>query len=236
MLSFNALKQTVHQQTPSLRLPIGARTLALYVLLGAGGLWHLLGLFQTTMRLLAGPLIILLGIWVSAEYYSTLPPGKRNGMLVWCAGVVVGSFLLEWFGVTTGVLFGQYAYGQVLQPQLFSVPVAIGFAWLTMLLASHSMAKSLIGAGRRGSRFLLPVLGAVFMVGFDLLLEPAVQQLGYWRWAGGSVPLQNYLVWFGASLILLTAGQIIRIFPERTVRFGTHVYLAQMLYFGLVLI
>ena len=224
------------EQSSSLRLFHGLRALALYVLLGAGGLWHLIGVFETTMRLLAGPVMILLGVWMGLEYRARVTPVGRRGFFLWSAGVITGSFVLEWIGVTTGTVFGQYGYGGILQPELFSVPVAIGFAWLTMLLASYALAKAVLRSDRGWMFYFIPVMGSLLMVGFDLLLEPAAQHLGYWQWNGGSVPLRNYLVWFLASLCFLTVGHFLRLLPKRIVRFGIHAYIAQMVYFGLVLV
>lgn len=219
----------------ALTLSPGRRILVLYILLGAGGLWHLLGVFGTTMRVLAGPLIIFMGVWIGWEYRAQVSAGNRTRLYLWMVGVVVGTFLLEWIGIATGVIFGSYRYEDTLQPQVFMVPVAIGFAWLTVLLGAQTLARLVLGRFRFWISLLLPVVGGFFMVGFDFLLEPAAQQLGYWSWSGGAVPVRNYLVWFFAGVIILTIGQMAQVFPQRPVRFAGHTYIAQVMYFGLAL-
>jgi putative membrane protein len=41
-----------------------------------------------------------------------------------------------------------------------------------------------------------PVLAGLLTVAFDWIMEPVAIRLDYWTWAGGDIPLQNYLAWF----------------------------------------
>ncbi|MCF7805408.1 MAG: carotenoid biosynthesis protein [Candidatus Marinimicrobia bacterium] len=205
----------------------------LYLLLGAGGLWHLLGLFQSAMAWLAGPLLIGLGVWTAWEWYHTLSENQRWRYIGWATFVIAGSFLLEWIGVKTGVVFGEYHYGTVLQPQVAGVPVAIGFAWLTVMLSSTAVVGRL-RSGMRG--WGLVIGGALFMVTFDVILELAAMKLGYWEWEGVLVPIRNYVAWFAGGLIFLSIGDLLKIFPSKIPKILMHMYFAQILYFGLALI
>ncbi|MDZ7319951.1 MAG: hypothetical protein ONB11_12390, partial [candidate division KSB1 bacterium] len=80
---------------------------ALYFFLFAGGLWHVLGVFQTLMRLLAAPLLIALSIIAFAVTFKILPDQKfRWRLLGWSILVIIASFWIEWLGVKTGKIFG----------------------------------------------------------------------------------------------------------------------------------
>jgi len=207
----------------------------LYILLGAGGLWHLLGMFQTTMQILAAPLLIGLTIWLAIEYFLTMSASQRWRFLTWSGGIVIAGFFLEWLGVKTGAVFGQYQYGEVLKPQLAGVPVSIGFAWLGLVLSSFAVAKSLLRRFVNNGIGVI-LLAAILMIVFDLLMEPAAIQLDYWHWEGGKPGLQNYLVWFLAGLLFLVSGRRFGVLSDRIPRIGIHIYFAQLLYFILAII
>ncbi len=205
----------------------------LYIILGAGGLWHLLGMFQTTMKILAAPLLIGLTIWLAIEYLQRIENSRRLRFVVWSGGIIVVGFLLEWLGVKTGVIFGQYQYGNVLKPQIAGVPISIGFAWLGLVLSSFAVTQTLF---RRFTNNGITVIlsAALLIVIFDLLMEPAAIRLGYWSWDSGQPGLQNYFVWFLAGVLFLISGKQFRALDNRIPRIGIHIYLAQMLYFILV--
>ncbi|HOC89793.1 MAG TPA: carotenoid biosynthesis protein [bacterium] len=230
----------------------------LYFLLAAGGLWHLLGWFQELMRLLAAPMLIAVALLVSyahGHHYELWrgPAGARLRWLGFLAGVLLSAFWLEWAGVTTGKIFGRYAYGEKLQPQLFGVPLAIGFAWLSMVLSSAAVADRLIGAWtrraqvRRGleppsvkvtpasDRALLRILlTALLMLFFDWVMEPAAVRLGYWSWQEGIIPLQNYLAWFLFSFLYAAAAWRLGFLQRGAPRLSRHAWLAQIIYFLMV--
>ena len=115
----------------------------LYLLLGAGGLWHVLGVFQEVMRVLASPIMIGLGIWLFWECWRVYPRHERSKFAIVSIGVVVVSFGVEWLGVRTGQIFGSYQYGQTLQPSIGGVPISIGAAWFVMLVASTAVAQKI---------------------------------------------------------------------------------------------
>jgi hypothetical protein len=144
----------------------------LYFILLAGGLWHVLGWFQTVMTLIAGPLLIALNLWLLMEGWIALSAGERQTLVWWAGFVGIGGFFVEWLGSRTGLIFGVYRYSQVLQPQIAGVPVAIGFSWIGISLASLAVAQRLWKMFRDRQNFLLFTLGAAaMMVLFDRLLN-----------------------------------------------------------------
>ena len=210
----------------------------LYFLLAAGGLWHLLGWFQPLMRLLAAPMLIALSVIVSiAQIRHDRLQQHSGGTWRWYGYftfVIVSAFLLEWMGVTSGKIFGVYAYGEVLQPKLMGVPVAMGFAWLSMVLSSAGVAEWLKAKSGWMGPWLTPLFIALLMLLFDWVMEPAAVKLGYWHWREGSIPLQNYLAWFVFSFFYAVIAGRLGLLRRGTPVLSRHAWLAQIIYFILV--
>jgi bisanhydrobacterioruberin hydratase len=111
----------------------------------------------------------------------------------------VAGFAAELFGVQTGLLFGDYTYGQVLGIKLWGTPLMIGVNWVMLAYAAGVMANTVLPGRHWLARGLL---AALLMVGLDVLIEPVAIAYGFWWWEGGAVPLQNYLGWFLIALPL----------------------------------
>ncbi|MGB0862682.1 MAG: carotenoid biosynthesis protein [Saprospiraceae bacterium] len=111
---------------------------------------------------------------------------------------VIGYFS-EVIGVQTGLIFGEYEYGNTLGFQLFEVPVILAINWLLLLYCS-AMVVSMFG--RHLNIFVRVLISAALMVGLDVLIEPVAIELDFWAWAGGNVPFQNYIGWFIIAFIL----------------------------------
>ena len=208
---------------------------ALYFFLMAGGLWHVLNVFQEVMAASAAPLMALLAIWMIT---AILRDRKiRSGQQAirfwfWIAVVFLGGLLAEIAGVITGSVFGQYHYGDVLRPQIAGVPLAIGFAWLGMTLSSMAVAQCLLPTLR--PLWLAALLSAAGMVLFDFFMEPAAVKLGYWQWENSAIPLQNYLAWFFLGGVFAALGVGLRLFEGRLPRVAFHAYWAQLIYFIII--
>ena len=208
---------------------------ALYLILGAGGLWHVLGVFQEVMRMLASPIMFGLGVWLFWECWRLYPQQKRLKFAVVSIAVIAVSFGIEWLGVRTGVVFGEYTYGQTLRPAIGGVPISIAFAWFVMLIAATAVSQKIAPKSlAEGFLFKLAFLVALLMVCFDLLMEPAAVKLDYWTWQDNRVPLQNYLVWFGLSFSFATIGLQTGVLRQKLPPIAVHFYFAQLAYFGLV--
>ncbi len=215
----------------------------LYLLLCAGGLWHALGWFQPLMRALAAPmlfslalLLFLAGVRHARREFSA----ALSRWALFSIGVIVSAFILEWYGVHSGQVFGRYVYGNVLQPQLLKVPVVIGFAWLTMILSSAGVMEWIFRRFDRTcplwfrSTGVKVILIALLMVFFDWIMEPAAVRLEYWRWLEEEIPLQNYLAWFVFSLLYAAAALRIGLLKNGWPALARHVWLAQIIYFLLI--
>jgi uncharacterized membrane protein len=205
------------------------RVLVLYIMMLAGGLWHALGWFSSLMNWLAGPLLIGLSFLVIMDV--RVPSLK--GYWSWACSLLVVSFFVEWLGVVSGFPFGAYRYTPVLQPQISGVPVAIGFAWLNILLGSANILRSFPA---RLPVWLQILSTALLMTLFDMIMEPAAVKLNYWQWQDGIIPLQNYLAWFflGSFFAFSRFWFSRNSAPDSPL--ARHSYVSQLLYFGLVLL
>ncbi|MEI6309428.1 MAG: carotenoid biosynthesis protein [bacterium] len=155
------------------------------------------------------------------------------------------TFLAEWLGSRFGLLFGQYHYTGALGPQVLGVPLVIPLAWLTMLYPSWLLARMLIGPKRESlwHSIFRASLGGVLMVGWDLVLDPALSTAsGFWVWESGGgyggVPLTNFFSWWAVSFLVLLLFELLsRASPKLSLQRGKRpfllpflLYLANMLY------
>ncbi len=128
---------------------------------------------------------------------------NQNWGLVRAAGsalvIFTVSLLVEWYGVSSGIPFGNYIYTDVLQPKLFGVPIAIAFAWFTVTSASMLAVRSLLYSS---SALAISFISASLILATDILLEPFASFVnGFWIWEFNKIPLQNFLSWFGLGFI-----------------------------------
>lgn len=205
----------------------------LYLLLVAGGFWHVLGFFQTLMRLFAAPLLIVLALFLAWKMYA-VNRDKKPAFIIWSIIVLFGGFIFEAVGVKTGWIFGDYVYGDVLQPQINHVPIAIGFAWLGIQISSLGFAQWI--SRNRINVYVLAIITALLMVLFDVLMEPSAIYLGYWTWTDGHPPLHNYVGWLGLGLAFSLLGARLGLFQKTLPPFVRHAYIAQAIYFSLIFI
>jgi putative membrane protein len=195
------------------------------------------------MRHLASPLLIGLGIWLLIENWKSIKnknltdkytPRNSYLFLAWSLLVIILTIFVEGIGVKIGIIFGNYSYGTDLPPYLWGVPMAIGFAWLGMLLSSIALAEWIEEFFQWKNIFYTAVLAALLMTFFDFFMEPAAVKLNYWHWLNGEIPLQNYVAWFSISFFLIISGKLLNLLPQKVSYIGIHTYLAQLLYFLLV--
>jgi len=147
----------------------------------------------------------------------------------------------EIIGVNTGLLFGDYQYGQVLGPKLFGVPLLIGLNWFEIVFCSGSLLAQCIDLLQRKlninlaaatSTFIVVLGGAVVATCFDFILEPVAVKLHFWSWGNSYIPLFNYACWFIISAILL--GVKVYIEKMRVNTFATSLLLIQAAFFMLL--
>jgi len=148
-------------------------------------------------------------------------PGRR---LVGVAAVILpAAWAVEKVGVTTGWLFGHYAYTGALQPQLAGVPILIPLAWLMMLAPAWAAASAVLPERSPNPswwyRLCYAALSGLAFAAWDLYLDPQMVARRLWLWdePGGyfGIPWLNYLGWWcSATVITLIVGPGSRELPR----------------------
>ncbi len=169
---------------------------AAYAVMWIGGVGHyaLYGRPPMDAPWAASVFLLLAGLLIVAT------SGKKEliGLLI---GASLG-FIAEIIGVRYGFIFSPYRYTEVLQPQLFDVPLVMLSAWMVLIAYCRQMLMNL-----KLPALLEAALAAAWMTAIDLVIDPlAANQLGYWRWenpgAYYGIPLHNFIGWFAVSLVI----------------------------------
>ena len=105
---------------------------------------------------------------------------------------------VEILGVSTGVIFGTYAYGDHLGPKLLDVPYMIGIYWAVLVVITSFIARSIVNHW-----LIISVIGAGLMVFLDLFIELMAPRFDFWEFADVTAPLSNYIGWFLVAFPLL---------------------------------
>ncbi|MFM7322497.1 MAG: carotenoid biosynthesis protein [Armatimonadota bacterium] len=109
------------------------------------------------------------------------------------AGLSAFAIGIEALSITTGVPYSRFTYSETIGGRLFGlVPWTVPFAWIPLVVGAVARFRGLAGARR-------VAFAAAYLVGIDLLLDPAAVRLGFWKYVVGSayygVPLQNFAGW-----------------------------------------
>jgi bisanhydrobacterioruberin hydratase len=166
---------------------IKTTAIVLVILYAVGTAAHL---YQPTLGLMTAMTPWFLLLCGMAVIWPSIKTGSKR-FLLWGTGVYVLTFFLEALGVATGLVFGEYIYGPTLGLAAFGVPVVIAFNWAVVVYGAVRMAGR-----RKRSDFMTAVMTGAVATMFDWIMEPVAIRLDYWNWAGGNIPLQNYLAWF----------------------------------------
>ncbi|MFO7932926.1 MAG: carotenoid biosynthesis protein [Bacteroidales bacterium] len=167
------------------------------------------------------PFSLLLSIFLLYLYHDSF---STRFWLVSMLILVLG-FLVEVAGVETGLLFGEYSYGDTLGPRLFHTPLMIGVNWLMLVYCSLYIVRKYID-----TPYFRAIVAAALMVVYDFALEPSAIYLGMWSWPGGAVPLQNYLAWFIIAFLLNSLADHLDL-PARKNKLALPLFFIQLVFF-----
>jgi putative membrane protein len=125
--------------------------------------------------------------------------GAARGAVTLVAVSVFG-YLIEGFGVATGVPYGEFHYGDAMGPTILGlVPYLLPLSYVPLVIGTVATVS---GTGTALRRI---VLGGLLLVVIDGVLDPGAVALGFWIWPGGGpyygVPLSNYGGWLISGLI-----------------------------------
>lgn len=137
-------------------------------------------LFITPLALFISGITIIIPFIQNREY--------RLIIFLVFAGFI--GYTAEIIGVNTGLLFGDYSYGEVLGPALWGVPFTLILNWIIILAGSLSLSEILLK-----NNILIVLSSAVFSLIFDFIMEPVAVYFRYWTWKDASIPVSNYITW-----------------------------------------
>lgn len=147
--------------------------------------------------------VVLLSAAAVTHAGATWGPRRALALLVVAGGIGLAA---ETLGVHTGLPFGDYAYTDRLQPQVFGVPVIVPLAWVMLAYPCLLLGRRLTGRA--------PWLtGGLALAAWDLYLDPQMVTAGHWVWAHPTpalpgvpgVPLTNYAGWVLVAVVLIAA-------------------------------
>lgn len=154
-----------------------------------------------------------------------------SAAILWTGGMTV-----EWIGVHSGRLFGNYEYSDILGPLLYGVPVTLGFAWIAVVSSAVLISRDFGLSGKRLTLVRALQVG-FWTVVMDLVLDPVAHIRGFWHWNAGSgfygVPWSNFVGWFIVGAILSTSLSGVKVSCSAARR-GTRLYQAILILFGLL--
>jgi len=191
-----------------------------------GLIGHLFNTTRPLMLKLTPWILLLIGMLV------LLPDilKKNKALFIWVASAFGFTFFLEVSGVQWGIIFGSYAYGDVLGLKVFGVPLLIGFNWIVVVLGVHTLLKN-----TRFPFLLKVLLSAALCTFFDFLMEPVAINLGYWNWQGAVIPFKNYLSWFFIALICTIPLEKFKI-ESKSMLVGYYIIIQTVFFAGMLLI
>ena len=131
----------------------------------------------------------------------------------------------EILGVKYGLIFGDYVYLDNLGVKILGVPVLIGVNWIILTFITGSLSSFIFK-----NKYVSIFMGAILMIGLDLLIEPVAPLLGFWIFDLQKVPLQNYLGWFVIGMITQALFQFK--IAEKELTFSTHLLIINAIFFA----
>lgn len=156
------------------------------------GIVHLVGAiglqFDSMHSLLmkTTPLILSLDFIIAIAFH----PQRSLKLFMILTCIAFTGFAIEYAGVQTGWIFGNYTYGSTLGPSFRAVPYIIGLNWAALVFYTAQIVSNLKNI------WLKSAVGASLMLVFDFALEPIAIKYDFWKWDQDTIPLQNYLAWW----------------------------------------
>lgn len=150
-------------------------------------------------------------------------------------------FTVEYSGANTGLIFGNYTYGNILGMKVSGVPLIIGLNWFIVMYCAgvatqfyeNKMLKRIHEKGltinKKVQKISFVIDASLLAVFFDWIMEPVAGKLGFWQWEGGNIPFYNYVCWLIISALLLALFQRLP-FNKRNI-FAVHLFIIQVLFF-----
>ena len=139
----------------------------------------------------------LIGLPAFVALFGQLGPGRAALALLTLSAF---AYAIETVGVTTGLPYGVFSYGDALGPKALGlVPYLLPVSYLPLVIGAVAAAFGPRSLPRRVA------LSALILVLLDGVLDPGAVALGFWNYPGGGlyhgVPLSNFAGWLLSGAI-----------------------------------
>ena len=111
--------------------------------------------------------------------------------------IAIIGIILEVIGVKTGLIFGEYHYGDAFGFKLFDVPILIGLNWTILIVCANAIIKTAIN-----NQIVQSLLVAGILTFMDLFIEQIAGKYDFWYWKNNVIPMRNYIAWFIIAFFL----------------------------------
>jgi bisanhydrobacterioruberin hydratase len=119
-------------------------------------------------------------------------PSTDNKFFLSFFSIAILGYIVELIGIKTGLLFGNYSYGNGLGYKVFEVPLIISINWAMLICAGIITVSKIFS-----NKFLVLIVTALVVTLIDLIIEQVAYKLDFWQFEGGFPGLHNYLGWIG---------------------------------------
>ncbi|MFD0932781.1 carotenoid biosynthesis protein [Psychroflexus salinarum] len=198
-----------------------------YILIAIGILWlfHISGIIGISLGFqdwfASRTALNLMIMFLALIFFFPLDSIKK-----WILFVVFGilGIYAEYLGVTFGLFFGEYAYGDNFGPKIFEVPVLIGINWAMLTFICGAIANNF-----SENLILKSLLGTFMMLFLDLFMEKVAPIFDFWEFSGGYAPIDNYIAWGIISFVFHLIFHLAKIKGKFLISFN--LYLVQLVFF-----
>jgi putative membrane protein len=139
--------------------------------------------------------LVPLNLWFTAFICVIYHPRPSISTYMVLLLIAFAAWLVEVQGVRTGMIFGEYSYGNTLGLKIATVPITIGLNWIVLLMSTNAVIEEWNIGGKVGKA----AFGAGLMTFLDLLIEPVAVNYDFWHWTHIQVPVQNFIGWWIVS-------------------------------------
>lgn len=138
------------------------------------------------------PVTLLLTFCVFISFQDYRNPEYRISVIT----LSILTFTIEVIGVNTGLIFGDYHYGNSLGPKMFQVPLVISINWALLINCGVLIAERLSHIP-----VLLAVASALIVTLYDICLEVVAPIMDMWYFEKQAAGIQNFVAWFIISFL-----------------------------------
>lgn len=164
---------------------------------------------------------------LTAIVFLSFQPTHKINYLVAFAVIILFGLSAEIIGVKTGLIFGDYSYGQTLGYKVFSVPLVISLNW-AVLLSCGIVAGCQVSSNRYSSA----LISALIVTTIDFLMEQVVTSLDFWYFKNGMAGIHNYAGWLILSFFISFGLQSYLSHGNRRIAYA--ILSLQIIFFGIL--